>query len=26
MPGPQRADRNAVYYDSFSALFAGTPR
>ncbi len=26
LPGPQRADRDAAYYDSFSALFAGTPR
>jgi hypothetical protein len=25
MPGPQPADRNAAYYDSFSAFFAGTP-
>ena len=25
MPGPQPADRNAAYYDSLSAFFAGTP-
>jgi hypothetical protein len=25
-PGPQRADRDAVYYDNLSALFAGRPR
>src|SRR5689334_2949893 len=24
-PGPKPADRNAAYYDSLSALFAGTP-